>query len=102
MQYGVHLEEQETTINIYPKAYSEWCSYYSSNPRDILKYKKLMEKYPEYVKIDREDSIGIFGVIHRSFIPGLRPPRKLTMSAEQRQAMSLRMKALQAKKETND
>lgn len=84
------LEEQESTINLYPKSQGN-SEFYSCEPALMKRVKKWAEMYPEEFIIEKEDEIGIFANAPRDWF-SIRPPRRLTMSPEQRAAASERMK----------
>ena len=89
----INLDEQETTINYYPTRYDCWADFYSSSPSEIRRFKKYAEMNPEHVRIEKEDSVGIFGKVHSSWVVGIRPPRRVNMTEEQRQAARDRLAA---------
>ena len=98
-QYGVQLCEQETTLNIYPNKFDEWSEFYSSIPADIRRFRKYAEMDPEHVIIEKENSIGIFGKVHNSWVVGIRPPRRRKeMSETQKQEARERLIAARSAK----
>lgn len=90
----VPLAEQETTINRYPKAYSEWSDFYSSDPVEIRRFKRHLELYPDDFKFEKEDEISIFGQVKTELCVSYRSPRKKKppMTEEQKQALRERLK----------
>jgi len=87
---AVSLEEQETTINLYPKAVDK-SEIYSCEPNVKKKMLEYAEKYPDEFVITKQDEVGIFASVPRDWFK-FKPPRRLTMTPEQRAAAAERMK----------
>ena len=94
-QLFASIEEQETTINMYPKSMGD-CDIYTSEPYTKKKFRKLAEKYPEFV-IEKEDEIGIFAHAPRDWFK-ISPPRRLSMTPEQRAAVAERLRKSKTEK----
>ena len=96
---SVSVEEQETTFNLYPKITGTSCDIYSCEPAMIKRIKKYAERYPQELKIEKEDAYGIFASCPRDWFP-FKPPRRLTspMSEERKKAAAERMAAVRAAK----
>ena len=97
---SVSLSEQETTINRYPKAASEWVEFYTCIPAEMKKYKKFAEENPEEFIIEKEDEIGIFGKAKANWYVGLRRPIKRKPRTEEQKLASVQglIRAREAKK----
>lgn len=98
----VQLCEQETTINKYPTAYTEWADYYTCIPCEIRRLKKFAESDPDDVIIEKEDSIGIFARVKASWFPMRRPRRNTRkLTEEERKENGERLKAAREAKHDN-
>lgn len=86
----VTLDEQETTINLYPKQVSDRAEVYSCIPSMMAKLRKLAENFPDDVAIEKEDEIGLFANVPQSWIT-IRKPRQMNYTEEQKQAMRERL-----------
>ena len=96
---SVSLEEQETTINYYPR--QEYADWYSSDPVEIRRYKKLAAEYPNDVIIEKEDQVGLFGRVKSNWIGGIRKPRSVSMTPEQKAAAAERARLNFSKQNAN-
>lgn len=86
----ISLEEQETTINLYPRVVDK-SEIYSCEPNVKKKMLEYAEKYPDEFVITKQDELGIFASVPRDWFK-IKPPRRLTMTPEQRAAAAERMK----------
>ena len=92
----VDLESQETTINIY--AIDKYATLYTCEPK-VLKYMdELSERDPDNVKIVKADEYSKKYRFPKDYFLLPRPPRKLTLTEEQRQARRERMNKARASK----
>lgn len=90
------LDEQETTINIYPKAISERAEVFTSTPNMIKRLMKLHEQYPDDVTV-----ISGYGFIDASVPRGwikIQPKRKCTLTDEQKRINAERLAKLRESK----
>ena len=81
---AVPLDEQETTINIYPNPISKTAEIYTCMTTMIVKLKKLAENRPNEVKITKEDAYGLFAEVPAKWVK-ITPSRIL--SEEEKQAL---------------
>lgn len=81
-------EEKETYINTTEA--DKTASIYSNSTHWIQRMKKLMEQYPDKVKLEYEDANGASFIFPKSWMK-VRPPREV--SEEQRLAAAERLKA---------
>ena len=88
----MYLEEQETNVNYNAKDLE--ANVYTAYPRDINRFKKLVQENPNDVKLIREDENGITISVPKNWVK-VRPPRK--MSEEQKMKNALRVQALRKK-----
>lgn len=95
MSVGVSLEEQETTISIFPSQVQEYAEVYSCVPGMMKKLRKLAADNPEDVKIEKEDDIGIFVQVPAKWIR-IRKPKQMHLTEEQREAAAERLKRARA------
>lgn len=94
------FEEQETTINMYPKKIDEMADVYTSDPVMRNKLMKLREAEPESVEIEKEDEVGLFVRVPRKWIK-ISIPRKVSMSEEQRAASAERLRRAREEKKND-
>lgn len=94
----VSLEEQETTISIFPSQIQDYAEVYTCMPGMMRKLRKFAETDPEEVKIEREDDIGLFAHVPARWIQ-IRKPKQMHMSEEQREAAAERLREARMKKE---
>ena len=94
---AVSLEEQETTINIYPSPVQDYADVYSCTPSMIKKLRKFAAEYPDEVRIEKEDDIGMFVQVPARWIQ-IRRPKQMHMSEEQREAAAARLQEARRKK----
>ncbi len=96
----VSLEEQETTINLYPRTASPTCDIYSSESATIKRILRYAKLYPNECKIEKEDAYGVQATCPRDWF-SYKPPRRLTspMSEERRKAAVERLSAARAAKQ---
>ena len=95
-KHKINSCEQETTFNLYPKS-AGLCEIYSCEPVMIKKIRKYIEEYPDEVILDKEDEIGIFAYAPRRWFK-FSPPRRSTMTEEQRKAAGDRLRAMRQEK----
>lgn len=97
MSVGVSLDEQETTITIYPSQVQNYAEVYSCIPGMMKKLRKLAADNPDDVRIEKEDDIGIFVQVPAKWIR-IRRPKQVHLSEEQREAAAERMRLSRDKK----
>lgn len=94
---SVSLNEQETTINMFPASVSDKAEIFTCVPYMMTRLRKLAAEYPQEVEL-REESECIFCTLPYSWIR-ISPKRKCTLSEEQKQANAERLrKYMEAKK----
>ena len=89
MRSQYSLDEQETTINVFPKAVSEHASIYTCIPSMVQRIKKLYESYPDDVTFV-EYAGGVQASVPRGWIK-IQPKRKCTLTEEQKLANAARL-----------
>lgn len=82
----MYMEEQETNINYNAKDLE--ANIYTAYPRDISRFKKLVQENPNDVKLVREDEHGITISVPRNWVK-VRPPRKMTEEQKIQNALNL-------------
>ena len=91
----MELFEKETSI--WYSEENDICNFYTYNKALINRLNKLSAKYPEqcYIKriISGEDARSAEFVVPKKWI-SIRPPRKLNLTDEERQAIGERLKSL--------
>ena len=87
------LCEQETTINLYPSALTEWADYYTCIPSQMRQLRKLAASNPDDVIIEKEDEIGIFAQVKASWFQMRRPRKPRRLTEEQIKANAAQLKA---------
>jgi acetoin utilization deacetylase AcuC-like enzyme len=98
VQYS--LEEQETTINVFPSVVSKKAEVYTCIPQMMKRLRKLAEDYPSEVAMNEHGGY-IDATVPSAWIK-IAPKRKSTMTEEQRQAAAERIRAINnAKKEAS-
>ena len=92
------LEEQETTINVFPKNVSDRALVFTCIPNMVKRIKKLRDDYPDDVVLTEGDGF-VDASIPRGWVK-IQPKRKCTLTEEQKRANAERLAALrEAKKE---
>lgn len=94
---AVSLEEQETTINVYPSQVQDHAEVYSCIPGMMKKLRQFAVEYPEEVRIEKEDDIGIFARVPARWIQ-IRRPKQMNMSEEQKAAVAARLQVAREKR----
>ena len=97
MDDKITMDEQETTINIFPAQVSKKAEIYSCIPAMVKRLKKLAVNRPDAVRILQDDGISVTAEVDRSCIK-ISPKR--IVSDEQRKAASERLAAARLKKVT--
>jgi len=97
MNNKIPIDEQETTINIFPAQITKKAEIYSCVPSMVSRLKKLAANRPDAVRILDEDNLSVTVEVDRSCIK-ISPKRLI--SDEQRKAASERLAAARAKKVT--
>lgn len=97
MSVGVSVEEQETTISLFPSQVQNYAEVYSCIPGMVKKLRKLAAIHPDDVKIEKEDGIGIFVQVPAQWIQ-IRKPKQMHLTEEQREAAAERLKRARANK----
>lgn len=85
------IEEQETTINVFPSQVSKTAEIYTCIPNMMEMLMKLQTEYPEDVAFVIKDD-GMQATVPRSWIK-IQPKRKSVMSDEQKRANAERLAA---------
>ena len=96
MEQRIPLEEQETTINLYPPQVSKTAEVYTCMPVTMKKLKKLASDRPELARITSDNGVQLTAEVDRSCIK-IQPKRRV--SEQQRQAAAERFAAARAAKE---
>ena len=91
------LEEQETTINVFPKAVSDRALVFTCIPNMVKRIKKLHDDYPDDVILNEGDGF-VDASVPRGWVK-IQPKRKCTLTEEQKRANADRLAALRSKKE---
>ena len=90
MKKYVPLEEQETTINMFPKKISDRAEIYTCDPLMINRLNKLVSRNPDQVEVLSDDQYGMTVSVDRKWIK-ISAPRRVTMTDEQRKASAERL-----------
>ena len=85
MKPNVPLDEQETTINVFPKQISDSAEVYTCIPSMVSRLKKLKKENPKDVLI-HECPPGIIAKVPQSWVK-IAPKRKKIMTDEDKQIM---------------
>lgn len=102
VQKSCALDEQEETLNVFPKQADDRMFAYSCIPAGIRYYRRLLEQYPDDVRLIKEDQYRIDVELPSSWYRRPLPPRKRIMTDEQRAAAVERLKAaMEKRKEVN-
>lgn len=91
MSVSYSLEEQETTINVFPSTVSKQAEIFTCIPSMINKMRKLAEENPHDVAI-RESDGCVFCTVPVDWIR-IAPKRKCTLTDEQKKANAERLAA---------
>lgn len=91
----VPIEEQETTINIWPAQVSKTAEVYTCIPSMVKRLKKLASTRPDTVRIIKDDDRFVIAEVDKACIK-ISPKR--VVSDELRQAAADRFAAARAKK----
>lgn len=84
------LDEQETTINMYPKQVQNFAEIYTNIATTAKQLRKLAISNPESVKIEKDNENGMFIQVPLSWIC-IRKPRTVRMTDEQKAAIAARL-----------
>lgn len=90
----MYLEEQETNINYNASELNAVA--YTAYPRDINRFKKLVQEYPNDVKLIREDENGITISVPKNWVK-VSKPRQVNMSEERKQQLRESLEKIRAK-----
>lgn len=96
MSYSIN--EQETTINVFPKAVSDKAEIFTCIPSMMDRMRKLASSYPSDVCI-REEEDAVFCTVPIGWIK-VAPKRKCTLTEEQKKANAERLAAYRGVKQT--
>lgn len=99
MKQSYSLEEQETTINMFPTGVSSKAEIFSCIPAMMNRLRKLAEEYPKEIAL-REDDGCIFCTLPVDWIRVL-PKRKCTLTDEQKKANAERLRAYKEAKQND-
>lgn len=91
---SVSIDEQETTMNVFPKAAGIPCEIYSSIPSEVTRIKKYAEQYPDEVVITKEDEIGIFATAPAKWFKFTPPRRGKVLTEEEKAELRERMASI--------
>ena len=95
------IEEQETTINVFPANVSKLAEIYTCIPHTMETLIRLQADYPEEVTVVQKDGY-VDATVPRSWIK-IQPKRKSNMTEEQKRANAERLASYRkAKKEVGD
>ena len=95
------IDEQETTINLFPGGTNDnLAEVYSSMPHIVKKLKKLKSAHPDLVAV-KEDGYYIFAKVPREWIK-IQPKRANKMTDEQKAATRERLAAAKLAKQEAD
>ena len=97
MEISIPMDEQETTVNMYPRSVDEKAYIYTSIPSVEKRLKKFSEQYEEVI-LEKQDYNGSFFTVPLKWIT-IKPPRKSNMTEEQKQAARERLMAARANKQ---
>lgn len=89
MKQSYSMDEQETTINMFPPSVSNKAEIFSCVPAMINRLRKMAEDHPADVAI-REDNGCVFCTVPVSWVR-IAPKRKCTLTEEQKQANAKRL-----------
>ena len=84
------LDEQETTINLYPSQISRYADVYSCVPDMVKRLRKYAEERPDSVRITKDTGTAVFAKVDKSCVK-ITPKRKLTDEQRQRATERLAM-----------
>lgn len=96
MQNSTPMEEQELTINMYPKNVMSRVEVYSSIPHMNKRFRKMAKDHPEQIEITKDNGNDLFCFLDRGCVKI--SPRRV-MSEEQKQASAKRLAEARVKKE---
>lgn len=96
MSYSIN--EQETTINVFPKAVSDKAEIFTCIPTMMDRMRKLAKEYPTDVCIREEDG-ALFCTVPIGWVK-VAPKRKCTLTEEQKAANAARLAAYREVKQT--
>ena len=97
MKFNNTIEEQETTINIFPKSFQQDAEIYTSMPEIADYVLKLAKKWSEEIKITKLDQYSLSATFPREWFR-IQKPKKMNFSEEQKQAMRKRLDAVRRRK----
>lgn len=100
MKRNIPLDEQETTINLFPRKLNDRAEIYSSDPLMINRLTKLMAKHPGEVSVLHEDQYGMTVSVSQKWIK-ISAPRKVNMTDDQRRASAERLRAAREVKQND-
>lgn len=98
MKTRVQLDEQETTINIFPAQVSRKAEVFSCIPSTVRRLKKLAAERPDAVTIISQTDDSVMAEVDRSCV---RISPKRIVSEAQRKANAERLAAARGKKVTS-
>lgn len=90
-------DEQETTINVFPKSMSEQAEIFTCIPATIRQLQKLYKEHPDDVTVIENDGY-VNATVPRDWIK-IQPKRKCTLTDEQKRANAERLASLRRAKE---
>ena len=97
MKRPYQIDEQETTINVFPATISGDAEVYSCIPQMIKRLRQLHTRYPDDVSI-LEKQGAVTATVPRGWIK-IQPKRKCTLSEEQKRANAERLRAVRESKQ---
>ena len=97
MKSNCIIEEQETTINLFPAGISDNAEVYTSMPHIAKRLRKLYQSHKDQMKLN-DDGYYVSATVPRSWIK-IQPKRPNNMTEEQRQKTKERLAAARAAKQ---
>ena len=91
MKQSCPIDEQETTINIFPKSVSDKAEIFTCIPSMMNRLRKLAVNHPDEVAL-REEDMCIFCTLPVGWIR-IAPKRQCTLTEEQKRANAERLAA---------
>lgn len=96
MRSQYSLEEQETTINVFPRGISDQAEVYTCIPSMVQRLTKLHKNHPDEMSVIYKDGCA-HATVPRGWIK-IQPKRKCTLTAEQKAANAARLAAVRKEK----
>ena len=97
MRFKNSIDEQETTINIFPKSFQQEAEIYTSISSTANKILKLAKKWPEGIKIVKLDDYSLSATVPPEWLK-IQKPKEMNVTEEQRQKMRERLNSARKKR----